>query len=119
MKISTAPLLISLTAVLAVLGPSPALGDRAVESPQRVAEEVRVWRQAHEQEIVDGFVQLLSIPNVAHDEANIRRNAMHISGLLSERGFSVSLLETDGAPPVVFAERSAPEADRTLMIYAH
>jgi acetylornithine deacetylase/succinyl-diaminopimelate desuccinylase-like protein len=118
-KISTALLLISLAAILTALGPAPARGDPAGVTPQGVAEEVRAWRRAHEQEIVDGFVQLLSIPNVAHDETNIRRNAVHISSLLRERGFGVSLLEADGAPPVVFAERSAPGADRTLMIYAH
>ena len=119
MKISTALFLISLAAILTSLGPAPARGDPAGVSPQGVAEQVRAWRQAHEQEIVDSFVQLLSIPNVAHDETNIRRNAVHISSLLRERGFGVSLLEADGAPPVVFAERSTPGADRTLMIYAH
>ena len=118
-KISTALFLISLAAILTSLGPAPARGDPAGVSPQGVAEQVRAWRQAHEQEIVDSFVQLLSIPNVTHDETNIRRNAVHISSLLRERGFGVSLLEADGAPPVVFAERSTPGADRTLMIYAH
>jgi acetylornithine deacetylase/succinyl-diaminopimelate desuccinylase-like protein len=118
-KIPIAPLLISLAAVLSASSLAPALGDPAGKSPQQVAEEVRAWRQANEQSIVDSFVQLLSIPNVAHDEANIQRNAAHITGLLRERGFSVDLLETGGAPPVVFAERKAPGAERTLMIYAH
>ena len=119
MKIPIALLLISLAAVLSASSLAPALGDPAGKSPQQVAEEVRAWRQANEQSIVDSFVQLLSIPNVAHDEANIQRNAAHITGLLRERGFSVDLLETGGAPPVVFAERKAPGAERTLMIYAH
>ena len=119
MKITIAPLLISLAAVLTVAGPAPALGDPADRSPLRVADEVRAWRQANEQAILDDFVQLLRIPNVARDEANIQRNAAHISGLLRERGFSISLLQADGAPPVVFAERKTPGADRTLMIYAH
>jgi acetylornithine deacetylase/succinyl-diaminopimelate desuccinylase-like protein len=114
MKTTPAPLLISLAALLAIVVPGPASGD-----PTAVAETARVWRQAHEQQIIDGFAELLSIPNVASDTANIRRNAEHIAGLLQPRGFEVRLLEADGAPPVVFAERRSAGADRTLMIYAH
>ena len=115
MKIHRTPLLRTLLAALAlaVLPPLPIAAD-----PASAAEQVRTWRQAHEQQIIDDFAELLSIPNVASDAANIRRNAEHIAGLLQPRGFEVRLLEADGAPPVVFAERSAG-ADRTLMIYAH
>jgi acetylornithine deacetylase/succinyl-diaminopimelate desuccinylase-like protein len=88
-------------------------------SPSEVAAQVRDWRQAHEQEIVDGFAELLSIPNVASDTVNIRRNADYISGLLGPRGFEVQLLEVEGSPPVVFAERPVAGADKTLMIYVH
>lgn len=80
---------------------------------------VREWRQQHEQTIVDGFVKLLSIPNVASDAGNIRRNAEHISNLLQPRGFQVHLLELDSSPPAVFAERPTPGAKITLLIYAH
>ncbi len=79
----------------------------------------RDWRVKHEQEIVDEFVALLSIPNVASDTVNIRSNAKHISGLLEKRNFEVRLLELEGSPPVVFAERSSPGASKTLMIYVH
>jgi acetylornithine deacetylase/succinyl-diaminopimelate desuccinylase-like protein len=99
---------------LSLLAQAPGAADAAA-----VAEQAKAWRQAHEQEIVDGFAELLRIPNVASDTPNIRRNAEYIAGLLRPRGFSVRLLETDGAPPAVFAERSAPGASRTLMIYAH
>jgi acetylornithine deacetylase/succinyl-diaminopimelate desuccinylase-like protein len=114
MKTIRAPLLISLAALLAIGVPGPASGE-----PAAVAEAARAWRQAHEQQIIDGFAELLSIPNVAGDAANIRRNAEHIAGLLRPRGFEVRLLEADGAPPAVFAERRSAGADRTLMIYAH
>ena len=110
----TAPLLIALATALTLLIAPPLLAD-----PAGVAAEVRTWRQAHEQDILDGFAQLLSLPNVASDLPDMRRNAAHISGLLQERGFTVSLLEAEGAPPAVFAERRTPGADRTLMIYAH
>ena len=79
----------------------------------------RQWRVQNEQAIVDGFVQLLSIPNIASDTVNIRRNADYISGLFESRNFAVHLLEVSGSPPVVLAERLTPGAATTLMIYAH
>jgi len=84
-----------------------------------VAEQVNDWRQAHEQQIVDKFATLLSIPNVASDEANIRRNAEHIGTMLTEAGMRVELLELEGSNPVVFAERNTPGATRPIMIYIH
>lgn len=77
------------------------------------------WRVQNEQAIVDDFVKLLSIPNVASDAVNIRRNAEYLVGLLQPRGFAVRLLELADSPPVVFAERLTPGATTTLMIYIH
>ena len=91
----------------------------ALADPAAVAGQVRLWRQAHEQEILDGFIDLLSLPNVASDPVNIRRNANYISELLVQRDFDVRLLEVDGSPPAVYAERMAPGAVKTLMIYVH
>jgi acetylornithine deacetylase/succinyl-diaminopimelate desuccinylase-like protein len=88
-------------------------------SPISNAEAVAKWRQDHEQQIVDGFAELLGIPNVAADTANIRRNAEHISGLLEDAGLQVELLGLEGVNPVVFAQRNMPGATRTLMVYIH
>ncbi len=99
---------------LSLLLPSATLADRST-----LVNEVREWRENHEQAIVEGFAQLLSIPNVASDSTNIRRNAVWISDLLKPRGFEVRLLEVEGSPPVVFAELKTPGADKTLMIYMH
>jgi len=87
--------------------------------PGQVADQVRDWRRSHEQEIVDRFAGLLSIPNVASDLENIRKNAVVISGMLQRRGFQVRLLEPEGAPPAIFAERKTPGAGKTLLVYAH
>ncbi|MEN3332349.1 MAG: hypothetical protein V7641_1714, partial [Blastocatellia bacterium] len=38
--------------------------------------DVRAYRQAHEADIINEFSELLSLPNVASDHINIRRNAM-------------------------------------------
>jgi acetylornithine deacetylase/succinyl-diaminopimelate desuccinylase-like protein len=47
------------------------------------------------------------------------RNAEHIRGMLERRGLTVTLLDGAGGPPAIYAERSAPGARRTLVIYAH
>src|SRR5262249_36297804 len=73
--------------------------------------------QSHE--IIDEFVNLLSIPNVASDAPNIRRNAQLISQLLEKRGVKTRVLEIPEAPPVVFGEINTPGATRTLMFYVH
>jgi acetylornithine deacetylase/succinyl-diaminopimelate desuccinylase-like protein len=112
--VSPSPVLTTALVALSLLLPAPSTADPAV-----VSEQVRDWRVAHEQQIVDEFAGLLRIPNVANDTANIRRNAEHIAGLLRPRGFELRLLEVAGAPPTVFAERLAAGAQRTLMIYAH
>jgi len=96
---------------LALLAPLNSSAD-----PAAVA---RQWRVQNEQAIVNGFVQLLSIPNIASDTANIRRNADYISGLFKSRNLDVRLLEVSGSPPAVLAERLTPGATTTLMIYAH
>ena len=93
--------------------------ERAWADPAEVAEQVRSWRQANEQQIVDDFAELLRLPNVASDSVNIRRNADAITSLLQPRGFDVRLLETAGGPPAVFAERRSKGAQKTIMIYAH
>lgn len=85
----------------------------------QVTDQVNQWRQSNEQQIIDEFAGLLSIPNVAADEPNIRRNADHISKLLENAGMNVELLELEGSNPVIFAERPSPGATKTVMIYIH
>jgi hypothetical protein len=57
-------------------------------------------------------------PNVAADRQNIRRNADHLRGVLTRRGFTVEILETDGNP-LVYGELSVPGASRTVLFYSH
>jgi acetylornithine deacetylase/succinyl-diaminopimelate desuccinylase-like protein len=82
-------------------------------------QDVRTYRQAHEKEILDSFIQFLSIPNVASDKPNIGRNADFIVKALAQRGIKARLLETPGAPPVVYAEINPPNAKGTITFYAH
>jgi acetylornithine deacetylase/succinyl-diaminopimelate desuccinylase-like protein len=92
---------------------------RAQPSPQAVREEVRRYRQQHEVEIVRAYAQLLSLPNVAGDAANIRANADFISAALEKRGFKTRLLSAGAGSPAVYGELLSPGARHTILWYAH
>src|ERR1700686_3812574 len=79
----------------------------------------RQYRQAHEREIIGSYLELLAIPNVAADPANLRRNAEAIAMRLRKRNVTVKLLENEGGPPVVYGELMTPKAKRTVLFYAH
>lgn len=87
-------------------------------SAQEGASGVRLYREAHESEIISEFADLLSIPNVASDDTNIRRNAAKLIEMMSRRGIKAQLLE-GGGPPAVFGELKTPGASRTIGLYAH
>jgi acetylornithine deacetylase/succinyl-diaminopimelate desuccinylase-like protein len=83
--------------------------------------EVRDYRRRKEHEILREFVQLLSIPNVASDTVNIRRNAGLIVEMMKRRELNPKLLESEdrSAPPAVYGEWIVPGAQRTVVLYAH
>jgi acetylornithine deacetylase/succinyl-diaminopimelate desuccinylase-like protein len=81
--------------------------------------QTSAYRQAHEREIVAEFFDLLSIPNLASDAPNIRRNAQAIASMFEKRGVKTRLLESAGAPPVIYGEMATPGATRTMVFYAH
>lgn len=54
----------------------------AAADPGSSAAVAREYRQAHEQQLIDEFVALLSLPNVATDGVAIRKNAEYIADLL-------------------------------------
>ncbi|MEE4190408.1 MAG: M20/M25/M40 family metallo-hydrolase [Halieaceae bacterium] len=81
-------------------------------------EAIDDYRSGKEAKIVSDFVDLLAIPNVAVDLADMERNAEHIIGLLESRGFSARTLREGGAP-YIYAELPTPGATETVLIYAH
>ena len=95
----------------------------AALSAQRDARAVRravsEWRRGHEHQVLRELADLVAIPNLARDSANIRRNAAALSAMLERRGLSVRLLEEPGMPPAVFGELRSPRATRTIVFYAH
>jgi acetylornithine deacetylase/succinyl-diaminopimelate desuccinylase-like protein len=76
------------------------------------------WAGAHRQAVLDELLQLLTIPNVAADRPNIRRNAEHLRDMLAKRGFEVDVLETAGNP-LVYGSLTIPGATRTVLFYCH
>lgn len=99
----------------------PALALLFIATPAQVGKQVGSYRRANEHRILSEFVRLLSIPNVAADRENIRRNAALIVEMMSARGLRPRLMEGASAdvPPAVFGEWRVPGASRTVVFYAH
>jgi acetylornithine deacetylase/succinyl-diaminopimelate desuccinylase-like protein len=88
-------------------------------APLDALDATRAWRDAHGHEILAEFVDMLSVPNVASDHVNIRRNAVLIAGAFERRGVAMEVLEVPGAPPIIVGRIDAPDAERTIGIYVH
>ena len=86
--------------------------------PASLRQQVDAWVAANQAAIVGELGALLRLPNIAADQAGIRRNGEHLQRLLARRGFAAELLETAGNP-LVYGERRTPGATRTILIYAH
>ncbi|HSO76656.1 MAG TPA: M20/M25/M40 family metallo-hydrolase, partial [Blastocatellia bacterium] len=89
-----------------------------ISRAQATDSTIRQYRQKHEVEILNEFVELLAIPNVASDTPNIHRNAAKLIDMMKRRGIAARLLEGNG-PPAVFGELKTAGATTTLGIYAH
>lgn len=83
------------------------------------AQPVREWTEVNRDRVLRELTELLVIPNIASDAPNIERNAGTLLAMLNRRGVKAQLLRAGSAPPVVFGELPAPNAQRTLMFYAH
>ena len=83
------------------------------------SDAVRAYRTAHERAVVGELRDLVAIPNLAVDSANIERNAAFLVGMLERRGLHPRLLRVPGSPPAVYGELRVPNATRTVVLYAH
>ena len=85
-----------------------------------VAGQVRAWRERHEPAIVTELRDLVALPNVAHEAADIAP-AMPpcCAQMLERRGFVTQLLTVPEAPPAVYGSLTVPGATRTVVFYAH
>jgi acetylornithine deacetylase/succinyl-diaminopimelate desuccinylase-like protein len=66
------------------------------------------------------YLELLAIPDVASEPADIRRNADFLRIALEKRGFRTQLLDNPAQRPLVFGEmRSADPGAKTVLYYIH
>ncbi|MFY0686511.1 MAG: M20/M25/M40 family metallo-hydrolase [Cyclobacteriaceae bacterium] len=79
------------------------------EKLERIASEYaqKSWGQ---------FFELLSLPNDAHNPADIEQNMQWCEAAFSERGFKTQRLTTQRLP-LLLAQRSSKKADKTVLIY--
>jgi acetylornithine deacetylase/succinyl-diaminopimelate desuccinylase-like protein len=87
-------------------------------APDATTARVRAWRTAHERAILTELFEWLSLPNVATSRTDIQRNAEALTTMLKRRQFTAEIVPTPGSP-LVFAERTTPNARRTLAFYFH
>lgn len=96
-----------------------ALFGSTAPAAQTPAHAARQWRIAHQTEILREFTALLSIPNIASDTVNIRRNAAALVAMLQRRHVAARLLSIPEAPPLVWGEIKTPGAKHTVVFYSH
>jgi acetylornithine deacetylase/succinyl-diaminopimelate desuccinylase-like protein/predicted alpha/beta superfamily hydrolase len=94
---------------------------RELDTSQTSITKVRQYRKQHEREIISEYFHLLSIPNHALDKINIDKNAVLIENMLKKRGIKTKLLEskTPNTPKAVYGEVLVPDAELTIVFYAH
>jgi acetylornithine deacetylase/succinyl-diaminopimelate desuccinylase-like protein len=81
---------------------------------------VRAWRVEHEKPILSELFDFLSIPNVAANQSDIRKNADALTRMFERRRFAPEILPTGtNTSPLVIAERRLPNVRRTITFYFH
>jgi acetylornithine deacetylase/succinyl-diaminopimelate desuccinylase-like protein len=86
---------------------------------QTPAEIARQYTDAHRAELTTQFSEFLSIPNVAADPANLKRNADLLVEMLKKRGVDSRLLSMPTSPSIVYGKIDVPGAQHTIVFYAH
>src|SRR5215203_5220337 len=87
-------------------------------APSSEVLRVREWRVRNERAIVAELMQLVSLPSIASNKADIIKNADALTAMFEKRGFAVNRIATPGSP-VLVAERVASPARGTLTFYMH
>ncbi|MEP7361650.1 MAG: M20/M25/M40 family metallo-hydrolase [Acidobacteriota bacterium] len=69
--------------------------------------------------ILNEFAELLSLPNVARNVADMERNADKIIAMYAQRGITLRRLDAAGGPAALYGEIVVSGARRTILFYAH
>jgi acetylornithine deacetylase/succinyl-diaminopimelate desuccinylase-like protein len=83
---------------------------------QLTSAEIEQYGEAEAPQAVELFREYLRIPNDAHFPDDLRKVIDWLTTRFQERGFSTEELET-GRIPILLAERTFPNAERTLLVY--
>ena len=86
-----------------------------------VQEKTQAYRKANEHQLLQEFMGLLSIPNVVYDTVGIKKTAAYIAKMMENNGIKPQFLDgkTTGVPPAIFGEINTPNAQKTIIFYAH
>ncbi|MEP6783182.1 MAG: hypothetical protein ABI983_05895, partial [Acidobacteriota bacterium] len=95
-----------------------ALSTPMAAAPTADVLRVREWRAAHERQIIAELMQLVSLPSIASNKADIIKNADALTTMFERRGFTVKRIATPGSP-VLIAERIAAKPSGALTFYMH
>jgi acetylornithine deacetylase/succinyl-diaminopimelate desuccinylase-like protein len=114
--VSPRPVLMAACALSLLAG---AAGVLRAQGAGSLTDRVNGYRAARQPEIVRELSELLAIPNVATDSADIERNAAHLIAMLAKRDIPARVLRLRGSHPAVYGELRVPGATRTIMLYAH
>jgi acetylornithine deacetylase/succinyl-diaminopimelate desuccinylase-like protein len=90
----------------------------SVALANEAADAAHAYRVDHESQILSGFREFLTLPNVARNPDDMAVNADWLVRRLGGRGFDTQVWKQGGGL-YVFGDRKTPGAAATLLIYAH
>src|SRR3954467_13326497 len=92
-----------------------------VTDAQTTQSKIKQYYQENQVKLIAEYKDFLSIPNIAADTVNIRRNTEFILKMMKDRGIAAKLLfgKSPGANPAVFGKVMVKNAKHTLALYAH
>lgn len=82
-------------------------------------DQVRDYVNKHRSEIVRQYSEFLSLPDVKQDVPALKKVADYIQKQLETREMKVEQLPTSSGVPIVYAEKTVPNADKTILFYMH
>ncbi|NUQ13382.1 MAG: M20/M25/M40 family metallo-hydrolase [Gemmatimonadaceae bacterium] len=88
-------------------------------APGGAQSAVAAWTLRNQRPIVEEFASLLAIPNVARNDADMRRNAEWLAASFRKRGFTVETQAVTSGAPVILATLEAQPSSGVLTLYIH
>ncbi|NKB35332.1 MAG: M20/M25/M40 family metallo-hydrolase [Pseudomonadales bacterium] len=90
----------------------------AQQSTLEISAAVDEYRSERESELIQDFIDLLSLPNDSASLEDMNANVDLITEMLESRGIETQVLSA-GRAPYIYGEIITPGATETLLLYAH